>query len=244
MNKNIVFLLFFIFGVGQLSAQVELSRQVVGTLGGSIELGGQMNLSYTGGEAVVQTISFGNATLTQGFLQPGADAPLAFELEVTATTCLNATDGSAQIQNLMGCVPPYSIVWSNGDVGNSVFDLAPGLYSVTVSTALCSLTREFEILRGSKAACELNFLNAFSPNNDGINDTWVIENIQDEAFQDNNVEIFNRWGQMIWSAERYDNSGVVWDGVTDDGVRLTDGTYFYLATVNDKLYKGYIEITK
>lgn len=243
VRKTLIFLLF-IFSLGHLSAQIELSRHVIGTVGGSVQLNGQMNVSCTGGEAIVQTISTNNNALTQGFLQPGAVAPLSFGIELTATTCVNASDGSAQIKNLFGCSPPYTIEWSNGVIGNIVYDLAPGLYSVTVSTVACSLTQEFEIIRGSDEACLIIFLNAFSPNDDAINDTWIIKNIDDEAFQDNNVEIYNRWGQLIWSAGNYDNYDVVWDGVTKDGVKLTSGTYFYLVTVNDNLYKGYIELTR
>lgn len=244
MIKNLLLFLVFTCGWNQLNAQVELTRQVLGTIGGSAQLNGQVNVSCTGGEAVIQTISVDNATLTQGFLQPGAAAPLSYTLEITATSCLDASDGSAQVSDLFGCAPPYTIAWSNGDFGRTVYDLAAGMYTVTVSTSACSLTQEFEIIRGSKAACEVIFLNAFSPNDDGINDTWVIQNIENEAFRDNEVEIFNRWGEMIWSAKNYDNTGVVWNGVTDKGVRLISGTYFYIATVNDILYKGYIEITK
>jgi gliding motility-associated-like protein len=244
MIKNLLLFPLIVLSWSQLCAQVELTRQVIGTLGGTTQLGGQVNISYTGGEAVIQTISLDDAALTQGFLQPGPVAPLSYTLELTATSCIDANDGSAQVKNLFGCVSPYTIAWSNGDFGNTVYDLAPGMYSVTVSTASCILTQEFEIIRGSEAACEVIFLNAFSPNDDGINDTWVIQNIEGEAFQDNSVDIFNRWGEMIWSAKNYDNSSVVWDGLTDKGIRLISGTYFYIATVNEKLYKGYIEITR
>ena len=62
-----------------------------------------------------------------------------------------------------------------------------------------------------------------SPNEDGINDIWKINNI--DYFKDNSVEIFNRWGNRVYFKSPYDNS---WKGKSDKGVDLPDGTYFYV----------------
>lgn len=87
-----------------------------------------------------------------------------------------------------------------------------------------------------------------SPNSTpGINDTWEIENI--EEFPENKMQIFNRWGNLVWSAENYDNYDVVWDGTsnvggTSIGDQLPTATYFYVleVTVNDEVqyYKGFV----
>jgi gliding motility-associated-like protein len=67
------------------------------------------------------------------------------------------------------------------------------------------------------------FPDGISPNGDGINDTWIIDNIQ--LFEDAIVEVYNRWGQMLFqSAPGYP---VPWDG-RFKGEDLPVGTYYYV----------------
>lgn len=224
--------------------QTQLSRQVVGSMGESQKLNAEIEISYTVGEAVVKTISKNDLGLTQGFQQPGFLGNLDFEIAITDAMCHTSTDGSAMVMNMVGCSAPYYIRWSNGSKTNIAQDLGPGLHSVTVQTQFCTLTKTFEvgIMPGNR--CDLRFFNAFSPNDDGVNDTWEIENIESGLYDNNKVEIYNRWGQMVWEGKHYNNKDVVWKGKTKSGQELPSGTYFYLTTVNDKLYKGFIELTR
>lgn len=69
----------------------------------------------------------------------------------------------------------------------------------------------------------INFPDGITPNGDGINDVWVIDNIQ--LFEDAIVEVYNRWGQLLWqSAPAYP---IPWDG-TFEGKELPVGTYYYI----------------
>ena len=62
--------------------------------------------------------------------------------------------------------------------------------------------------------------NAFSPDGDGVNDFF---NISGQKIEDFQIEIFNRWGQMVYKS--FDlNDG--WDG-TFNGKKLPTGTYVY-----------------
>lgn len=84
--------------------------------------------------------------------------------------------------------------------------------------------------------------NAFSPNGDGINDKWVVPGI--EAFPENELFIYNRWGDLIYQAAPYQNE---WAGQTNRGVlngdKVVDGTYFYVLNTNDgEPLKGIIEL--
>lgn len=225
-------------------AQTALVRQVVGSSGASEIVSETTEISTTTGEAIVSTETGNTAILTQGFHQPEALLPLMFTVETIDASCPTSSDGGAFITGLVGCNLPYSIAWSNGDSGTESPDLTPGLYSVTVSAQNCALTVEFEILPGPASDCELKFFNAFSPNGDGNNDSWEIENIEAESFSNNSVEIYSRWGQLIWNGKGYNNADVVWDGKTKDGLELASGTYYYIAEVNDVTYKGYIELTR
>ena len=69
----------------------------------------------------------------------------------------------------------------------------------------------------------------FSPNSDGINDTWVVENIQ--QFPNNNVKVYNRWGSKVFEATNYSNN---WDGVSTKGGsgELPAGAYMYIIELN------------
>jgi gliding motility-associated-like protein len=64
--------------------------------------------------------------------------------------------------------------------------------------------------------------NAFSPNGDGINDTWRIQYL--ESYPGASIEVFNRYGQKVFISTGYD---VEWDGYFN-GSLLPIGTYYYI----------------
>lgn len=69
----------------------------------------------------------------------------------------------------------------------------------------------------------------FTPNGDGVNDLWEIPCLN---LYDNRVQVYNRWGQLIFEAQNYDST---WDG-TSLGQALPDATYYYVIAVDDPLY--------
>lgn len=82
--------------------------------------------------------------------------------------------------------------------------------------------------------------NVFSPNGDGINDTWYIENIQ--YYPNNEVAVYNIYGNVVFTQKSYNND---WPG-TYNGAPLPDGTYFYVVTFTDTgaSKKGSLDIFK
>ncbi|MFT3824091.1 MAG: PKD domain-containing protein [Chitinophagaceae bacterium] len=68
--------------------------------------------------------------------------------------------------------------------------------------------------------------NIFSPNGDGVNDTWVIQYL--DSYTDCQVDVFNRYGQKVFSSTGYSKP---WDG-TQQGHPLPTGTYYWI--VNPK----------
>ncbi|MEQ9443268.1 MAG: choice-of-anchor D domain-containing protein [Cyclobacteriaceae bacterium] len=88
---------------------------------------------------------------------------------------------------------------------------------------------------------------AFSPDGDGVNDQWEVDNIAN--YVNNRVVIFNRWGNIVWQASNYDNKEVSWQGDSNAGVtmgnELPDGTYFYIIE-GEALHKeqGYVVISR
>jgi gliding motility-associated-like protein len=82
--------------------------------------------------------------------------------------------------------------------------------------------------------------NAFSPNGDGINDTWVITGLS--SFPGATVDVFNRYGQLVFHSENYNKA---WDG-TYNGNPLPVGTYYYIIEPknNEKKIAGSVTIFK
>ncbi|KAF2335290.1 T9SS type B sorting domain-containing protein, partial [Flavobacterium nitrogenifigens] len=75
----------------------------------------------------------------------------------------------------------------------------------------------------------LKIYNEFSPNDDGQNDYFYIDCI--ERYPDNQLEIFNRWGNLVYYKKGYDNT---WDGKEENSAKtLPEGTYFYILDLGD-----------
>ncbi|MEJ2880807.1 Ig-like domain-containing protein [Pedobacter sp. GR22-6] len=83
----------------------------------------------------------------------------------------------------------------------------------------------------------------FSPNNDGVNDFFVVENGTGKQIS---LEVYNRWGNRIYKAAKYENT---WNGKTTEGIHIGDdvpaGTYYYIITIDNKDKRvGYITINR
>ena len=74
---------------------------------------------------------------------------------------------------------------------------------------------------------EVVITSGFTPNGDGWNDTWIIDNI--ELFPECEVEIYNRWGELLFQSVGYRQP---WDGRYKGG-EVPVGTYYYIVKLND-----------
>jgi gliding motility-associated-like protein len=80
----------------------------------------------------------------------------------------------------------------------------------------------------------------FSPNGDGINETFTIQGIE-RMHGHNKLLVFNRWGNEVYRSEDYQND---WEG-TAFGKDLPDGTYFYLFEDDEgRKVSGYVQIRR
>jgi gliding motility-associated-like protein len=134
-----------------------------------------------------------------------------------------ASDGAISTTTVGG-VPPYYWEWSNGDVGASIDSLAVGTYKVIVSDMNgCVDTMAFTLT----PPFSLTVPGGISPNGDGENDVLFIKDFV--KYPDNELTIFDRWGQIVFHAKPYNND---WDGKNQStnsfaGNELPDGIYFY-----------------
>jgi gliding motility-associated-like protein len=84
--------------------------------------------------------------------------------------------------------------------------------------------------------------NGFSPNGDSYNQYWEVIDIT--LYPNNELQIFNRWGNLVYESAPYHNE---WDGLNMSGENLPDGTYFYILKLNDDnntSYSGYVVINR
>jgi gliding motility-associated-like protein len=147
-----------------------------------------------------------------------------------------------------------SYLWSfhpsiNGGLTDSVINVIPMAttnYHVQAFLGNCIFNRTINLLQDAGCAIgggNLLMVNAFTPNGDGVNDTWIVPQITD---LDNTVRIFSRWGDMLIQLDRYDNFNVVWDGKNSKGEGLPAGTYFYTIEMytDAKTYSGWVQINR
>ena len=75
---------------------------------------------------------------------------------------------------------------------------------------------------------DITVYNALSPNGDPLNEVFIIQYIDLlPDTQKNKVTIFNRWGDVVFNVDDYDNQSRVFRGLNNSGSELPTGTYFY-----------------
>ncbi len=122
-----------------------------------------------------------------------------------------------------------------GNFQYTPFALATGVEAITYEICdadcpdLCaqaSVTITIE-----EALIEEALPNTITPNGDGVNDTFVIDLILNnpDRYPNNELIIFNRWGDIIFQQKNYDNT---WGGTNQNGQPLPQGTYYYIFTLD------------
>ena len=107
---------------------------------------------------------------------------------------------------------------------------------IDVNVVNCVLSAEFT----------LQIFNEFTPNNDGFNDFFRVEGITEF---NNTVEVYNRYGRMVYKAINYQND---WDGIANvnnalnQGDHLPSGTYYYVIQIPelDRNMSGWLQLAR
>ena len=157
-------------------------------------------------------------------------APLVLEAETTPD---DGTGNGSVTATVSGGTEPYNYEWrSNGEVGTTpeVTGLSAGNYMLIVTDNNgCMETLTDVIVADNSLGC-LDTRTVITPDNDGMNDEFVINCI--EQYGDNNLEIFNRYGQLVFRQENYscgtDDCPDGWQGVNLRGDVLPGGGYFFV----------------
>ena len=170
------------------------------------------------------------------------------EVEVTLTW-----DDDSDISNLTNDINYLKIVgWSETtlrwvDLGRN--DVSGDFNSGSLTSNAFIPDDYVALTIGTEHTGEMTLNTGFSPNGDGMNDYFEIEGL--DLTQDNDVEIFDRWGNVIYIKDNYDN---LWGGISENGntykkgTLVPVGTYYYIFKIKDKFtgelktYKGWIYI--
>jgi gliding motility-associated-like protein len=133
-------------------------------------------------------------------------------------------DGSITC-NTSGGTNPYTYQWSDGSTTANINNLPVGEYDVVVTDMNGCKAQARIALR---EPLQLELPTGISPNGDGLNDYFVIHGI--DAHPNNTLLIYNRWGNEVWSATKYQNT---WNGQNKENETLPDGTYYIILSIND-----------
>ncbi len=146
----------------------------------------------------------------------------------TATITANPTSGISPLDvaftGSSAGNPSYN--WNFGDGStstnqnpNNVFNAGTYTVVLTTTSGTCVATATVEILVEDGFTLEIP--NVFTPNDDKSNDIFKIKST---GVKEISLQIFNRWGQKLYE---FSGPKASWDGITPNGVKVPEGTYFY-----------------
>jgi len=231
---NPVFTVRYAGFVNNETASVLSTAPVVTTSASTSSAAGSYTLSVAGGAAANYTINYQNGQLTVYAL------PI---VNITADKTAISRGDRAQLVATGGTT--YSWTNANGIIGtqnSATLTVRPAettTYQVAVTNANgCVDTKSItiEVIEDFK----ITGTNLLTPNGDGYNDFFVLENI--DLYPNNEVKIFDRAGRLVYSKVKYDNT---WDG-TFNGTPLAEGTYYYIVDFGKGkgAKKGFISIVR
>ena len=194
---------------------------------------------------LTSTAGIGTCTNTAANVFTVNSLPTVSLVNPTASACENT---SAQL-DVAGPNSTYNYNWTNGSntsTGpnlnvNPLTQATAGSYTVTATDANGCVNRTIGAIDAQ--ICDTYVPEFFSPNGDGKNDEFVIKNI--ENYPNNNLKIFNRWGNLIYEKDGYLNE---FEGFANTGDqvgkdKLPAGTYYVILEYGDgktETYNGFL----
>ncbi|WP_347753155.1 gliding motility-associated C-terminal domain-containing protein, partial [Flavobacterium sp. T-16] len=169
-------------------------------------------------------------------------------LQTIESSACNGDTGIINMNNLLPSGTPINGTWTDIDntgalqgnqfnpFGQSIGDK---VFEYKVSNTTCPTTVRITIKVNDDClvlACgTVEVFNAISANNDSLNNKLVIKNIDNTScYPENNLEIYNRWGVLVFETKNYNNQNNYFDGYSrgrttiKDTAGLPTGTYYYI----------------
>ncbi len=167
------------------------------------------------------------------------EEPMLIEVTIETTgTCSDEILGEASIA-IIPKNAEYQIEWlqPNGALNNlSITNSILRQETLSAGTHNITITAINENLPPKVSSLEIPILNCFdqskipqliTPNGDGLNEQFIFDELlqNPNRFPDNELIIFNRWGNIVFTAKPYQNN---WAGTNQKGGKLPEGTYYYV----------------
>ncbi|WP_418264609.1 DUF7507 domain-containing protein [Flavobacterium faecale] len=214
-------------------------------------------LPSKGNIAVLKTATFEDNN-NDGFAQAGETIKYSFEIKNTGNVTLYNVVLTDDLAGVILNGSPISIL-APGEINYSAYsaiypltqaDIVKGFVSnqatvigktrfgsdvTAISSSTSNLEEEPTVL--GVVGCVVDPLKAVSPNGDGDNDVFYIRGI--ECYPDNKVEIYNRWGVLVFERDLYNNTDRAFKGRSEGRVtvsqssELPTGTYYYIVNYKD-----------
>ncbi|MFT7352312.1 MAG: gliding motility-associated-like protein, partial [Flavobacterium sp.] len=169
---------------------------------------------------------------------------------VTADGIFEDVNNSGALNVLSGIFVPYQLPNGNYTIRYSNKDLnCPKIIEVVIPVD----RNECTVLSNCQPIIVHNVL---TPNGDSFNEEFLIENITDNiCYPENTVEIYNRWGVLVFETKNYNNNTKVFRGMSEGRVTLKQsaalptGTYYYILNYKDidgnfNTKNGYLYLTR
>ena len=162
-----------------------------------------------------------------------------FPMVASTIDSINVCDETDNVFSLSSLIsngkPPYSYSWLNGLGSNDTIvqftsDLAPNLNIYTLY-AFDNCNNSISVPFSVYDQCPITVPNVITANNDNVNDFFLIKNLED--YDQVKVLFLNRWGNVVYENEYYDNS---FDGKNNNLRELPAGVYFYKVEVVSQKY--------
>ena len=169
----------------------------------------------------------GGCTSADSLLVQAALPPPAFALGPDTTLCVEQT---LLLQAPAAGSPSTARRWSDGSSGPTLRVREAGTYALEVRTPCGSRTATRRV---AYASCFLS-PNVITPNNDGLNERFVINELSRGPWR---LEIYNRWGGQVYTTPDYRNT---W------GQEAAPGLYYYLLRPADgaPVQRGWLEVVR
>ena len=164
--------------------------------------------------------------------------PLEIVTEDSINVCVESGDIGLLWSTVTNGALPYTYTWTpdysfpnNDTIFVDPANLSPNLNLFTLNVLdQCNKTiqsTQIEVYN----QCPLTVPNFFSPNNDDINEFFIISNL--DSYDRVALSVLNRWGNLIYENPNYQND---WSGTTTNNQKVTEGVYFYTVEANSEKY--------
>jgi gliding motility-associated-like protein len=179
-------------------------------------------------------VALTNVSVKDNYL-PGViltGSPMSLGIGETNSTAYTAIYSIKQNDINIGSIENQATVTATSLNGTVIIDLSDNTSNLDDKPTVLGVS-----------GCVIEVFNAISPNEDGLNKVFYIRGL--ECYPKNTVEIYNRWGVLVFERSGYNNADRAFKGISEGRVtvnqseELPEGTYYYILRYTDSASTGH-----